>query len=264
MALNYFKRQARFWLERRGYIVRKVKYRVEVPRAPMALQKALFDRLGIEQPVIFDVGANVGQVTTKYRRLFPRAEIYCFEPFEPLVAALRTRFAGDSQVHIVPLAVSNRVGSADFHLTGNRATNSLLPRELTARRYFPKQAQATGEVIETPTTTLDAFCRERGIDRVDILKMDIQGGEMMALRGAAELLVNKSLKLIFTESALIRHYAGEALLYETAAFLAEYDFSLYDLYHLYRGRNGQLRYCEAIFVSPELRAGALDTFGEEP
>jgi hypothetical protein len=71
-------------------------------------------------------------------------------------------------------------------------------------------------------------------------------------------------KLIFAESALIQHYKGEALLHEVTGHLAGHGLSLYDLYHLFRGRNGQLRYCEAIFINSEVRARAVDSFSDEP
>lgn len=252
------------WLRKRGVIVRRVNYRTEAPTKPLDAQAFLLKRMGVERPVIFDVGANLGNVTARYRTMFPQAEIYSFEPFPTLYEGLVKRFAGDEHVHVLPLAVSNEVGSAEFHLTGFHTTNSLLPRAREHRRYYPQIAEATNETITVETISLDVFCAERQIERVDVLKFDIQGGEKLALAGATEVLRHKGLKLIFTESALIQHYEGEGLFYEIADFVAGYTFSLYDLYHLYRGRNGQLRYCEAIFISPELRAKALDTFAEEP
>jgi FkbM family methyltransferase len=264
MTFKLFRRRMRFWLQKKGIQFRRVKYRVEVPQMPLPVQKALLERMGINRPLIFDIGANLGNVTARYRQMFPEAEIYAFEPFPELVERLEKRFAQDKLVHIVPLAVSDKARTAVFHLTGSHTTNSLLPREEADRRYYPERGAATGKTIEVATTTLDAFCAEKRLDRVDILKMDIQGGEMLALRGAAESLRNRSIKIIFTESALIQHYEGESLLYEITELLAGFGFSLYDLYHLYRGRNGQLRYCEAIFVSSQLRAEALDTFEDEP
>lgn len=264
MIRKYLRNRARPWLQKRGFVVRQVNYRVDVPQKPLEVQPVLLERMGIERPVIFDIGANKGKITAEYRQLFPQAEIYSFEPFPELYDGLREQFGEDDHIHVVPLAVSGRVGAADFHLTSFHATNSLLPREETGRRYYPRIALSTGETIKVETTTLDAFCAGWGIERVDIIKFDIQGGEMMALQGAADVLRNRSVKLIFTESALIQHYEGEALLHEVTALLAGYGFSLYDLYHLFRGRNGQLRYCEALFVSQALREAALDTFPEEP
>jgi hypothetical protein len=77
-----------------------------------------------------------------------------------LAQKLKERFAGDSRIFIVPMAVGDRVGTADFHLTGYHTTNSLLPREETTRRYYPKGALATGEIVEAAITTLDTFREE--------------------------------------------------------------------------------------------------------
>ena len=248
----------------RGYLLDRVNYRLDVPRDEIPRQGYLFERMGVNQPVIFDAGANRGKITAHYRELFPEAKIYSFEPLPALFSKLQERFADDKDVHLHQLALSDFVGTAEFHLTGFDTTNSLQPRKTGTRRYFDKRVVATGESIQVSTMTIDAFCEEQGIEEIDILKMDIQGGERKALLGAAELLKNQKIRMIYAESALIQHYEGEALLYEITDFLAERDYTLYDVVHIFRGRNGQARYCMGMFVSPEMRRLALDTFPEEP
>lgn len=251
-------------LRKRGILLERVGYRTEVPADPYEVQQLLIERLGIERPVVFDLGANRGDVSARYRELLPNAEIHCFEPFPDSCRQLRRRFERDAAVHVHELAVAEGQGRRRLHLTGYHQTHSLLRRESVARRYYPESVGAVGEAIEVETTTLDAFCSEQAIGRVDVVKMDIQGGEIRALRGAEGLLAAGDVAIVYTEAALIRHYEAEGLLHELTAELERYRLDLYDLYHLYRGRNGQLRYCEALFVSRELRQRAIDTFPPEP
>lgn len=251
------------FLLKRGWLLRQVKYRLDVPHHPIDRQISLLKRAGLVKPVIFDLGANLGDLTSRYRSAFESPTIYSFEPLSGLVKKLTTRFEGDDCITVVPLAVSDRNGTEAFHLTGFHTTNSLLPRRQSGRQYYPDFAASTDQQIEVQTTTLDSFCDENSIERVDLLKMDIQGGELQALKGATHLLTNISPGMIFLESAVVAHYEGESLLHEVTAFLSNFGYSLYDLFHLYPARNGQLRYCESLFVSEAFRTEVLDAFPPE-
>jgi hypothetical protein len=55
------------------------------------------------------------------------------------------------------------------------------------------------EVIEVKTITLDEHCESYGISRVDLLKIDIEGHELFAIRGARRMLANKKVRAILFE-----------------------------------------------------------------
>src|SRR5439155_20000593 len=98
----------------------------------------------------------------------------------------------------------------------------------------------------------------------DLLKIDVQGAELEVLCGAAELLKDGRVGVIFTEVAFVPHYEGAPLMHELWRHLAERRFSLYDLTPELYGRDGQLRYGDAIFVSPAVRRDVIDRAGDEP
>jgi FkbM family methyltransferase len=213
--------------------------------------------------IIFDVGANRGKVTLHYRELFPAAEIHAFEPFPECVTDLRKNCAGDPRIHIHDVAVADAPGTRDFFLTKADPSNSLLSRATSTRRYYAKGAPSTTS-IKVNVVTLDGIAQARGIDRIDILKFDIQGGELMALRGAEGLLKARRVSLIYTEVLYTTFYERQPVFHEIASFLAGQSYTLYDLYDAVRATNGQIKYGDAMFVSRELRAAVLDTAPEEP
>jgi len=212
--------------------------------------------------VVFDVGGHRGSTVAKYRRRFPEALIYGFEPYPESFAALVERFCGDSQVRPVEQAVADTVGRREFFVNGFSPTNSLFPRPQTARRYYPRDAD-TRSTIEVPVTTVDTFCRVEGIAAIDVLKMDIQGGELLALKGAAGLLRDRAISLIYTEVLFVPHYEDGARFHELCGYLATYGYSLYDVFSPVHADNGQLRYADALFVSEELRHDVIDQYPEE-
>jgi Methyltransferase FkbM domain len=148
-------------------------------------------------------------------------------------------------------------------VNGYDATNSLLPRPSAGRRYYPKHA-GPKETIEVEVITLDEFVAGTDMSAIDILKLDIQGGELMALRGAMRLLEAGNVSLIYTEVMFIPHYDGEPLFYEIWSFLEQFGYSLFDIYNTVTATNGQLRYGDALFVNRVVRSKVINGCSDEP
>ena len=164
--------------------------------------------------VIFDVGAHMGQATTNYRKRFPQAVIHGFEPCPEAFARLSEKFNADRYVKLCQMGFADTKGSRTLFLNQDSSTNSLFPAVLTADTLVePGRIDNIGH-ITVPVTTLDAYCQEQYIPSIDILKMDIQGGELRALHGAVHMLSNRSIAIIYLEIWFVRVYEGAPLFYE--------------------------------------------------
>src|SRR5262249_7432852 len=159
-------------------------------------------------PVIFDVGAHVGETAAHYRSLFPGALIHSFEPFPGSFAKLSAAFGADPRVVPHNAAVSDKTGTATFRVNRASVTNSLLPSDRRGDDYWGKNLLDTDAEISVPTVTLDDFCRERRIEHVDVLKVDVQGAEYAVLAGAQELLARRAVDLIYLEMIIAPSYVG--------------------------------------------------------
>lgn len=199
--------------------------------------------------VIFDIGANRGQTTRMYRQLFPDATIYCFEPFETSFAILVETYKNCRLVQPFQLAVSDAVGTKAFYCTNESVMNSLLP--LSPRADLLTTSTGSG-AIEVQTTTLDAFCRESNVTKIDILKMDVQGGELQVLRGATGILGNQLARLIYTEVNFNEIYVGQSFFHDVSSFLHRYGYSLYGLYQIAYSPVGPIGWADALFISPSV------------
>lgn len=215
---------------------------------PFAVQKHLL--AGRPCRTIFDVGAYKGHVAATYHELFPTADIYSFEPFPPSYELLAQRFGKHAKVHLVNCAVSSQSGESTFHVNQNPATNSLLA---TGQGYSAVMA-VTDKQIQVPTVTLDEFVASRNLAAPEILKFDIQGNELNALRGANKLLGDDGPLLIYTEVLFERLYQECAQFGDLQAFLAGKGYELYNLFSLHHSPDGRLEYGDAIFVSKRLLA----------
>ncbi len=145
------------------------------------LRALLRERLRPEE-VVLDVGSHAGLYVLLFARWAARSHIHAFEP-NPATRAVLARHVrlnglGD-RVVVNDMAVSDRVGSADLFA---------LPLEGMSRLGSENRA-LEGRTIRTlvPTTTLDAYCEARDLDPT-WLRLDIEGFEFAALRGAARLI----------------------------------------------------------------------------
>jgi FkbM family methyltransferase len=204
-----------------------------------------------DAPVIFDVGANVGATALRYRELYPRAEIHCFEPYPPSFARLSAALAHDGHVSLHPTALSSAPGRAVLNVNRNAETNSLLPSDAKAAQYWGEGLLETEREIEVSLQTLDGFCAERSLARIDVLKLDVQGAEYSVLEGAHGLLSAARIGVIYMEVILAPTYVGQRRLVDYLALTSASGYEIFDLYNQTR-RNGRLIQSDIIFVSAEV------------
>jgi FkbM family methyltransferase len=137
---------------------------------------------------VFDVGANIGFFSTLLSRLAgPEGRVFAFEPEPENQAMLRANLDANAcgNVTLVACALGARPGTATFSLDEATGATGHLGGEPTAGEL----AVGTGKVrlIETPVETIDGLSDRLGAVP-DVIKMDIEGGEIHALAGAADTL----------------------------------------------------------------------------
>ena len=155
------------------------KYQVHEP----LLSQFLARNLEFEpDDVLIDIGGNVGWYSLLLHRLAPPdVDILTFEPDDMNFRLLSENLSlnGADNVHPQQLAVSDVDGVQTLHRYGNSNLG----------RHSMLQLQ-DGEAVDVPTTTLDSFWTAQGLgDRVPrLIKIDVEGYELVALRGAESVL----------------------------------------------------------------------------
>lgn len=140
--------------------------------------------LGREPQLAVDVGGNVGDYAAALRARNPTLELHVFEPSPTNQAKLRARYADDPHLTLVPLALSDRAGAATLHAdVAGSGMGSLSHRDLAHRDL----AFDVREAIETIRFE-DYWTRQLGRRPLDLVKIDIEGHELAALRGFGEAL----------------------------------------------------------------------------
>lgn len=151
-------------------------------------------KLGSSEPrVIFDVGANAGLFAAAALQAFGRdCRLHCFEPSSATFDLLKANRELDAPgVALHRLAFSNRHGSATLHTSEPGSSIASLEELGHPIRPFDSGLDETVEL-----TTIDAFCAAHSIDRIDLLKLDIEGHELAALQGAKDMLPERRIRFI--------------------------------------------------------------------
>jgi FkbM family methyltransferase len=235
-------------------IFRKFGFEVHGIGYMQSIRKAEFkdDAFGVQARLlqgsvrtIFDVGANNGDTVLAYASLFPEADIYAFEPFPDTYKGMVENTRNKAKLYPFEKAVSDRVGMSVFHVNNSVHTNSLLASKEMGLNS-DRQVQSKG-IIEVETIAIDGFCAEHKVQQIDILKLDIQGGELAALKGAENLLRHKKIKLIYSETYFRQQYVDQPLMYDIASYLNQFGYNLQDLYSPIYG-NGSIAWCDVIFL----------------
>lgn len=150
--------------------------------------KRLFLRLVRPGDVIFEVGANRGYYTCLFSRLVGRAgRVHAFEPVPETYSILREALAGEptaANVDAHQCAVADREGNAPIFVPGMDDGQASLRRHAAGSWAGAPQVRE----LTCSTITLDAYAGRQGIERIDLLKCDVEGAELLLLRGAVGVL----------------------------------------------------------------------------
>lgn len=200
--------------------------------------------------LIYDVGANRGATINEFMRYFPKAVIHAFEPHEELAKELAKRYQDNNNISINQCGIADKETTMLLNVNFSADTSSLLTSKKTGLNS-DKQVETLRQV-EVPIATIDQYASVNHHNHIHILKLDIQGSELNALKGAAMLLAGNKVDMIFTETYFIQQYEGQPLFHEIAAFLFCYGYELQDIYHPLYGK-GKLAWCDALFVRKGLK-----------
>jgi FkbM family methyltransferase len=141
---------------------------------------------------IFDVGSNVGSTAEYFaKKVAPFGVVHCFEPGTYAYQKLWERMKAITEpvIRLNNSAVGDRDGTTEFHVypESHSSWNSVGRRPLENYGIAIKPVQ----VISVPIITLDAYCADNFVRHIDLLKLDLEGCELQALRGAKELLLQR-------------------------------------------------------------------------
>ena len=196
--------------------------------------------------VIIDAGASIGNTTVKLSSLFPKSTVYAFEPYPLFIKQLDERAKKNNNIKVVPFALGHENGRRIFNVNQSEGTNSLLKSGDRAREIYGSLIDQK-ELIEINAKTLYSWSCENNISKIDILKLDLQGGELDALKGADKLLKFGKVKSILCEVMFTTCYEEQANWTELVSYIENSGFQLFNLYQE-NHYNGKILQADLLFI----------------
>ena len=166
---------------------------------------------------IFDVGANKGQFTLISRYIFPKAQIYSFEPLKSPSQKFIKLFGNTKNIKLINLGISSSSQKLIIYETNKTDSSSFLkPTKLNNSSFSVKYKNK----LEVKTTSLNNWIfdqKNKFFNQTAILKIDVQGYELEVLKGADEVF--HFFKFIIIELSLMELYKSQPMAEEVINYL---------------------------------------------
>ncbi len=194
---------------------------------------------------VIDIGANRGQFALVVRHNMPEANIVSFEPLTKPAELFRRVFVADNAVLLHVAAIGPTKEHREMHVSACDDSSSLLPISSLQEEIFP----GTGEVETTDVhvAPLDDFLDDDDIAGPAMLKLDVQGFELDALKGCESLLAR--LDWIYCECSFVELYTGQNLAADVIDWLSRRGFRMEGIYNPSYDREGRAIQADFLFQS---------------
>lgn len=195
--------------ERTASVLKRLRRNLNAARAPASpasfveverAERIFYLETLREGMTVFDVGANVGELTLLYSRFVgDSGVVHAFEPcgqtFERLESVCRA--ASLRNVRLNRLALAEDEASVSLHVYDEEhmSWNTRAARPLDDYGIDVKPLT----VEEVSATTLDLYCERNGIAGIDLLKIDVEGAEFQVMLGARRMLYEKRVRCLTFE-----------------------------------------------------------------
>ncbi len=182
--------------------------------------------VGTETPVIFDVGGNTGQSVIRFGEIWRSPTVISFEPDPISAEVLERRGPGRPNHLIVRSALTDSEGLVTLYRYPQSDLNSIYQRRSDSVFCEPAIGQ-----IEVPCTTIDNYCQEHGIRRIDLLKIDVEGAEHLVIAGATKTLQNEVVSNVLIEVTFGDLFQQRSEPLELFGVMNDFGYRLLGFYH---------------------------------
>lgn len=236
-------------------------------------EKVLKSLVQKENPVIFDIGANLGQSLKEFKSWWGAAQIHCFEPQEECWLSLETLMDSypSKEVFINRVAASkdseeakvfyshevdNTKGTSGFNKINLESLDSIHLHDLKESSSPSVQMEDYKTKInhqrQVKVLRMDDYMYGAGINHIDLLKIDTQGHEPEVLEGFGDSL--NHVDVVITELMFYDYYERSLSFSDIERFLIPAGFHLYDINHMVKNpMNGRTDWVDVIYVNNKLR-----------
>ncbi len=222
-----------------------------------------------DQPVIFDVGANVGDTLVEFKEWWPNSKVHCFEPQEEcwkdleekvknfdLTNVFINKYAAGDKFSDQAIFYSHDItsGQSGFNKINTESLDSINLNNLknSDNDSLKKYEETLNHEREVEIIPLVNYMKDTKVDHIDLLKIDTQGYEPEVLHGLEDSL--SKVDVVITELMFYDFYERSLSFSDIEKFLIPAGFHLYDISHISKNpMNGRTDWVDVVYVNNRLR-----------
>lgn len=189
-----------------------------------------------DSPVIVEIGAHFGEDSVRFTEAFPGCTVFAFEP-DPRCISVFKKYVDNDRVHLVEVALSDKDGDSSFYQSFDNKIEDKVPEKydwISVEDYNNNKLSNSGSSslkkgyqnklgeISVPTRRFDTWFSNAGLDKIDLVWIDVQGAEKEVIEGFGEII--QSVKYLWVEYGESQ-YEGALSREETISFMAEKGMS---------------------------------------
>ncbi|MDC3090793.1 FkbM family methyltransferase [Rickettsiales bacterium] len=195
--------------------------------------------LKTDKPTIIDGGAHTGATLATFVNFFPNATIYSFEPNPEIYEILDrnvdilSKVFPNAKLNSYPIGLGSKQDELTFYRYAKRTMSSFYEANLDSdlvKQYIEfmrkKNPNATKKDFilgkqKIPVISIDKFVQDNDIEKIQLLKIDLEGFEIDCLKGAKKTLQENKIDVIFSEFISTEHYLDRKV------YFSDYENSLF-------------------------------------
>jgi FkbM family methyltransferase len=216
---RWLKKMGRDYLLQRGFVC--------VPRPTKA------------EKIWIDVGAHLGEGTLEAAISDPRLLVFAFEPNWILARQIMSRAAN---FVVLPMAVSDTDGLADFFINSSDGSSSLVRMEAPGLAHWNDLDLTVQATVPVPTIRLDTLMKLCDLSSIDYLKVDAEGVDLRVVQSAGNRLKDIRKIKVEVDTAPARLYQGAPTRDEVGTFMLNQGFKLFETETQNDGRQQNLTF----------------------
>ncbi|HXL81266.1 MAG TPA: FkbM family methyltransferase [Pyrinomonadaceae bacterium] len=204
--------------------------------------------------IVFDVGANVGDFVDCVLAHQPWAVVHAFEPIPAAFQCLSSRFKEYQGIYCRNIALGSTRHEGRLNVSRYQQASSFLENGQLLDEEVYGIDFTVGETKRVSVDTVTEYSDTNHIDRIKLLKLDVQGYEIEVLKGAEPIL--RRIDYIYAEGQFQELYKDGPLYSDIFEFLNQRNFKLERMTSFRADDNGKLMECDMIFRNGEALGNA--------
>ncbi len=179
---------------------------------------------------VIDVGANLGYyVLLEAQLVGPEGKVYAIEPVEKNYYVLNKNIALNRRgnVETFQVAIGEKTKNQEMLLSRNSNHGTMMDMDKASQYYKTRMEKIGADKITVPTVTLDKFVKDNNIEKVDFIRMDVEGFELQVFKGMQKTLKDMS-PTVLVEAHYV-HYADPKVIDDMIRDMLDLGYEIADV-----------------------------------